>query len=129
LAVFSVLLALATAADALPFGAFGRPASQPAAIALTGRDWVNFGPDERDAYLAGFIAGAATYQATGGRAISGTSAAASVARLQQTNALAFAFGGNVYRSGLDDYFFYQNRRREMLVQALVELNSHLRSVR
>ena len=99
-------------------------------IALNGHDWTAMEPAARGAYLAGFIAGAAAHQATGGAAsVTGAAAAARASRLRTDAALAFPFASNVYRSHLDDYYFYTNRRRQTLLEVLVDVNGHLRERR
>lgn len=109
--------------------AAGASAAQPFAdpLALTGNDWQAMGPDVREAYLQGFVAGAATHQATAGKLVEGKRAAAAAARLKRQDALAFPYGTNVYRSHLDDYYFYENRRVQPLIEVLVDLNSHYRN--
>jgi hypothetical protein len=124
------LSALLAAGAGVAGGALALGAAPPQTpVSLTGYDWARFGPDEREAYLAGFIAGAAAHQATGGRTLSGVRAAAAAVRLKRTGALDFPFGSNVYRSHLDDYYHFRNRRSETLIQTIVELNSQLRSPR
>ena len=109
-------------------GALALSATQSAQhpIALTGRDWARLDSGERDAYLAGFIAGAAAYQATRGhRSVEGARAAAEAARLRRNGDLAFPFRENVYRSHLDDYYFYENRRDHTLIRAIIDMNLQL----
>lgn len=105
-----------------------RPAAAKAPLpeptALTGRDWARLSPEARNAYLSGFLAGAATQQAAAGRPrATGGQVAARAAALRRGGTLAFPFRENVYRSHLDDYFFYENRRGETLIQVLVEVNA------
>ncbi len=95
-------------------------------VALTGVDWDGMSPDERQGYIAGFIAGAAAHQASGGKAtVPGTRVAKEAARLKKDGALHFKFGENVYRSHIDDYFFYRNRRVQTLIQVIVGVNSQM----
>ena len=105
------------------------PAATPALpepTALTGRDWDRLSPGARNAYLSGFLAGAAAQQAvaaTSRDSASGRAVVARAATLRRSGALTFPFRENVYRSHLDDYFFYENRRRETLIQVLVDMNA------
>lgn len=92
--------------------------------ALTGHDYVAFSAGERAAYLAGFVAGAAAQQhGERGTTPSGKRVAAEVARAREAGTLAYLFAPNVYDASLTDYFFYQNRRGQTIIEALVELNA------
>lgn len=95
----------------------------PDPIGLTGREWSRFSADERNAYLVGFLAGAAAQQASAARTPPGTGReiVARAALLKRQGRLTFPYRENVYRSHLDDYFFYQNRRSETLIQVLADL--------
>jgi hypothetical protein len=124
-------LALVALGAGLTLGVPGLIRTAPAAqtrnpVALTGYDWDRMSPDERHGYIAGFIAGAAAHQASGGKtAIAGSRVATEAARLKKEGALHFKFGENVYRSHIDDYFFYQNRRVQTLIQVIVGVNSQM----
>lgn len=107
------------------FGADRAAASGAAADPLTldGHAWSRFSADAREAYLAGFIAGAAAHQVTSARrGLEGAAAAREAARLRQAGALDFPYATNVYRSHLDDWYFYRNRRQQTLLEVLVEMN-------
>jgi hypothetical protein len=118
-------LALLLAAAAAPLARAGARQPPPSALALTGRDWVRLSPDAREAYLSGFLAGAAAQQASAGAKTrpAGPAVAARAVALQRADALAFPYRANVYRSHLDDYFFYENRRREPLIAVIVDLHA------
>jgi hypothetical protein len=104
----------------------GAAAQTRSPVALTGNDWDKMSPDERQGYIAGFIAGAAAHQASGGKTtMPGARVAAEAARLKKAGSLHFKFGENVYRSHIDDYFFYQNRRVQPLIQVIVGVNSQM----
>lgn len=99
----------ATAADALrPFAAF----------VPDGHAWAAWSEGEKLRYLEGFLAGRAEAQ----------SAAASrpVDRLRREGALDFPFAPTVYKTRLEDYFFYTDRRDQRLHEALSAVNDQLR---
>jgi hypothetical protein len=96
-------------------------------IALDGHAWDSLSGQAREAYLAGFIAGAAAQQAVGGQQdVKGALAATTARRLRLAGALQFPYAVNVYRSHLDDYYFYRNRRGEPVLQVLVDMNARSR---
>jgi hypothetical protein len=99
-------------------------------VAMNGHAWDSLSSEAREAWLAGFIAGAAAHQALGDRRdVSGARVAANALLLRNAGALQFPFAVNVYRSHLDDYYFYRNRRSETLLQVLVDMNARNRSGR
>jgi len=127
-------LALVALGAGLALGVLGFTRTAPATpvaqtrnpVALTGNDWDKMSPDERQGFIAGFIAGAAAHQASGGKtAVAGSRVATEAARLKKEGALHFKFGENVYRSHIDDYFFYRNRRVQPLIQVIVGVNSQM----
>lgn len=135
---FSVPRLLALVAGlALALGTRRAPADAPAAqlsdpLTLTGHDWSRLSPEERNAYLIGFIAGAAAQQASptgttpGTAPTSGRDVARRAVALKRSGSLTFPYRENVYRSHLDDYFFYQDRRTEALIQVLVDMHATAR---
>lgn len=99
-------------------------------IAMDGHAWDTLSSQARESYLSGFIAGAAAQQALSDRTdMNGARAASNALRLRNAGALQFPFGVNVYRSHLDDYYFYRNRRGEPVLQVLVDMNARNRSGR
>lgn len=92
--------------------------------ALTGHDYVAYDAGQREAYLAGFVAGAAAQQhGERGANPSGKRVAAQVERAREAGTLVYLFAPNVYDASLSDYFFYQNRRGQTIIEAMVELNA------
>ncbi|MGI9077222.1 MAG: hypothetical protein ACR2G6_07830 [Gemmatimonadaceae bacterium] len=108
-------------------GAFAAGTVSRDPVSLNGYDWHGWSPDARETYLAGFLAGAAAHQAVRQRpAASAKRIAADAARLKRGGTLTFPFGANVYRSHLDDFYFYENRRVRTLIEALAEFNTQAR---
>ena len=90
-------------------------------ILFTGSEWNEWSGNERDAYLQGFIAGAAAHQASTEKgAAAGRAVAARAVLLKRRSALAIPYRENVYRAHLDDWFFYKDRRTQTLIEVIVD---------
>jgi hypothetical protein len=104
---------------------FGLRASQEPRrwVALDGRDWTQFAPQEKRAYVAGFLAGAAGTAST-----SGDTAAIrrTVDSLHRAGALRFPFGHMVYATQLDEFYWWDNHVPVPLYLALWSINQRLR---
>ena len=91
--------------------------------ALDGRDWTQFAPKEKAAYVAGFLAGAANAAAS----TSDTAVIrAMVDSLYRTGALQFPFGHMVYANQLDEFYWWDNHVPIPLYLALSTINQRLR---
>jgi hypothetical protein len=91
--------------------------------ALDGRDWTQFAPKEKEAYVAGFLAGAAN------AAVSTSDTAVirvTVDSLYRTGALQFPFGHLVYANQLDEFYWWDNHVPTPLYLALSAINQRLR---
>jgi hypothetical protein len=91
--------------------------------ALDGQDWTHFAPREKEAYVAGFLAGAAN------AAVSSSDTAvirATVDSLYRTGALQFPFGHMVYANQLDEFYWWDNHVPTRLYLALSIINQQLR---
>ena len=106
----------------------GRMAAAPAAqeprrwVALDGRDWTEFAPKEKQAYVAGFLAGAAA------GAVNTPDTAVlrrSVDSLRRATALSFPLGHMVYANQLDEFYWWDNHIRIPLHVALASINQRL----
>ena len=90
---------------------------------LDGRDWTQFAPREKEAYVAGFLAGAAN-------AVAGSSDTAvirtTVDSLYRVGALQFPFGHMVYANQLDEFYWWDNHVPTPLYLALSAINQRLR---
>jgi len=112
----------------LAAGAAARGARQDARppAALDGSDWKQYSSRERQAYLNGFLAGAATMQAAlGADTGSGASVSAGIARLRAEKRLAYPFAPSVYSAQLDDHYFYADRVSQPLVDVLASVNRRM----
>ena len=90
---------------------------------LDGRDWTPFAPKEKEAYVAGFLAGAANAAAS----TSDTAAIRmTVDSLYRTGALQFPFGHMVYANQLDEFYCCDNHVLIPLYLALSTINQRLR---
>jgi hypothetical protein len=91
--------------------------------ALDGRDWTQFAPKEKEAYVAGFLAGAANAAAkTSDTAV----IRMTVDSLYRTGALQFPFGHMVYANQLDEFYWWENHVPIPLYLALSSINQRLR---
>jgi hypothetical protein len=91
--------------------------------ALDGRDWTQFAPKEKEAYVAGFLAGAANAAvSTSDTAVIRTT----VDSLYRTGALQFPFGHMVYANQLDEFYWWDNHVPTPLYLALSAINQRLR---
>jgi len=90
---------------------------------LDGRDWTQFAPKEKEAYVAGFLAGAANAAvSTSDTAVIRTT----VDSLYRTGALQFPFGHMVYANQLDEFYWWDNHVPTPLYLALSAINQRLR---
>lgn len=92
-------------------------------MTLDGRDWRHFSPKEKEAYVAGFLAGAANAAAgTGDTAVVRTA----VDSLYRTGTLQFPFGHKLYANQLDEFYWWDNHVPTPLYLALSAINQRLR---
>jgi hypothetical protein len=88
-----------------------------------GRDWTTFAPKEKQAYVAGFLAGAANAAAaTRDTAVIRTT----VDSLARAGALRFPFGHMLYVNQLDEFYWWDNHVPIPLYLALSSINQRLR---
>jgi hypothetical protein len=121
-AAIAVIAGAALLGGALVVGA--RAAEQPRRwVTLDGRDWTRFAPKEKEAYVAGFLAGAANATANSrDTAVIRTT----VDSLYRTGALPFPFGHMVYANQLDEFYWWDNHVPIPLYLALSTINQRLR---
>ena len=92
-------------------------------VALDGRDWTQFAPKEKQAYVLGFLAGAANAAAnTPDTAV----LRRTVDSLYRAGALQFPFGHMVYATQLDEFYWWDNHVPVPLYIALSSINQRLR---
>jgi hypothetical protein len=94
---------------------------------LAGRDWQKFGPKEKEAYLSGFIAGAATVHGSAGAASTDTTPSKAIDVLRAAKELPFPYSVSVYASQIDDFYWWQNHLDIPIVDVLARTNFQLRS--
>ena len=93
---------------------------------LAGRDWQGFGPNEKDAYVAGFVAGAAVRGTTTASGIDTTPSRA-IDAMRSAKQLPFPYSVSVYASQIDDYYWWENHLDIPIVDVMVRTNLQLRS--
>jgi len=91
-------------------------------MTLDGRDWTQFAPQQKQAYVAGFLAGAAA------AATSNPDTAvirATVDSLYQAGGLRFPLGHMVYATQLDEFYWWDNHIPIPLYLALSSINQRM----
>ncbi len=95
-----------------------------------GHRWSEFSPPEKEAFLGGFLAGAAASQAYGvltDTVFDPEGLATQIGQLRTEAALNFPYGLNLYHARLHDYYFYIDRRERPIYRAIAELNFQLQT--
>jgi len=92
-------------------------------VTLDGTDWTQFAPKEKQAYVAGFLAGAAN--AAAGNADTAV-VRQMVDSMYRAGALRFPFGHMVYATQLDEFYWWDNHVPIPLYLALSSINQRLR---
>ena len=94
---------------------------------LAGRDWQGFGPKEKDAYVAGFIAGAAAARSSTAEASVDTTPSKTIDSMRAAKLLPFPYSVSVYASQIDDYYWWENHLNVPIVDIMARTNAQLRS--
>lgn len=94
---------------------------------LAGRDWQGFGPREKEAYLAGFIAGAATIRGNAPTGITDTTPSKAIDVMRGAKQLPFPYSVSVYASQIDDYYWWENHLDVPIVDVMARTNYQLQS--
>lgn len=98
-----------------------------------GHHWSTFSSAEKEAFVGGFLAGAAAAQAyevlEGEPTFDGEALEEQVRRLRAERMLVFPYAPNLYHARLHDYLFYVNNRERPLYEAMAELNFEIRGAR
>lgn len=98
-----------------------------------GHRWSEFSSAEKDAFLGGFLAGAAAVQAhealQDGASFDAEALTEQVDRLRSERRLIFRYAPSLYHARLHDYLFYVNNREHPLYRALAEVNFEIRGAR
>jgi hypothetical protein len=108
-------------------GTSGGRAPAQAPTLLAGKDWKGFGPKEKEAYLAGFIAGAAVVRSDPARANADTTPSRQIDALRAAKQLPFPYSVSVYASQIDDYYWWANHLDVPIVDVMVRTSLQLRS--
>lgn len=103
-----------------------RAAGDPHFLTLTGEDWRRYGPDERTAWVQGFLAGQAVAGVPDSLRADTTAFAAALERRRREGAFLFPFGVNIYATRLSDYYVWENHRVHPLWRGMVEVNAVVR---
>ena len=93
---------------------------------LAGRDWQGFGPREKEAYLAGFIAGAAV-RGNSAAESTDTTPSKAIDVMRTAKQLPYPYSVSVYASQIDDYYWWENHLDVPIVDVMARTNFQLRS--
>jgi hypothetical protein len=105
----------------------GRLHQQQDSRELTGYQWVTLEPAARQAWLQGFLAGAATSQALAAGAADSAALQTAMLSLRREGNSAFPFAPNVYGARVADFYHYENHRPLPVWYAMWEVNTAVRS--
>jgi hypothetical protein len=94
-------------------------------MALDGRDWTQFSPKEKQAFVTGFLAGAAGTGAATAAPDTGV-LRRTVDSLYRAGGLRYPFGHMVYATQLDEFYWWENHVPIPLYLALSSINQRLR---
>jgi hypothetical protein len=97
-------------------GVLGQPIV-PAPTHLDGAYWKQLSAGEKQAYLSGFLAGAAAEQAR--------ATATAIDTLRAHGALRYPFAPHVYTAQIDDFYWWQDRVSVPIVEAMVLIRGTL----
>ena len=92
-------------------------------MALDGRDWAQFAPKEKQAFVTGFLAGTANAAAENADT---AAIRRRVDSLYRGGALRFPFGNMVYATQLDEFYWWDNHVPIPLYLALSSINRRLK---
>jgi hypothetical protein len=132
-ATLAIARPLSRAADATAGASSSTPAAraEPHAALLAGAYWQKLSPAERQAYLTGFVAGAAAEQARSraeqsGRATdSAAVSSGAIDALRSARALHFRFAPHVYSAQVDDFYTKSDRAATPIVDAMIFFNREM----
>jgi hypothetical protein len=121
-------LVLGTLGLVILLGSGAMPAKKVQSPAqLAGRDWQGFGPKEKEAYLAGFIAGAAVVRGNLAAESTDTTPSKAIDVMRAAKALPYPYSVSVYASQIDDYYWWENHLDVPIVDVMARTNFQLRS--
>jgi hypothetical protein len=106
-------------------------AQDPHPTQLAGAYWAQLRPNEKQIYLAGFLAGAAAEQVRARALSDGTSADSlavsshAIGELRAARSLQYRFATPVYSAQIDDFYWWQNHREVPIVDAMIRFNGDM----
>lgn len=94
----------------------------------TGVTWAQYSPEQKLAYLEGFLAGSGLADAERAVATADTAAlGAAVDSLVRWGGLRFAYGAWVYASQLDDHYWWDTHTNTRMMFSLREINQRIKA--
>lgn len=95
-------------------------------LEFDGREWTQFAPREKRAYVAGFLAGAALADGERAGLRDTTLLRRTVDSLYRVGGLRYPFGQMVYATQLDEFYWWDNHVPTPLYLALRDINVRLK---
>lgn len=95
-------------------------------LEFDGREWTQFAPREKRAYVAGFLAGAALADGERVGLRDTTLLRQAVDSLYRVGGLRYPFGQMVYATQLDEFYWWDNHVPTPLYLALRDINGRLK---
>ena len=97
---------------------------------LTGADWKAYGSREKQAYLNGFLAGAAAEQvyvgaASGSPIDSAAVSSAAIAKIKAAKRLDFPYSPSVYTVQIDDFYWWTDHLGTPVVDVMISVNRQM----
>ena len=124
MAVKQLYWAACVLAGALTGGAWPRQEPDRHWLRMNGNNWRQMAPDARQAYVEGFLAGAALGQAAAG-ARDSAGVRTALEQLNRSGRFRFPYGANVYASRISDYYWWKNHLPLPTWSAFLEVNTTL----
>ena len=100
-------------------------------VSFTGTEWMAYGSREKQAYLSGFVAGAAAEQvfasagSAGNLPESTAVSSGAILRLRAGKQLHFPYAPSVYSAQLDDYYWWTDHRATRIVDVMITTNRQM----
>lgn len=106
-------------------------------VQWTGAEWAVLSGREKELYLSGFIAGAATEQARAAQAAprrapasasddSSAHASATIAQLRRAGQLEYSYAPSVYAAQIDDFYWWEDHRAWPIVDVMDTINRRMK---
>lgn len=106
------------------------PEAQQQPTLLTGADWKAYGSREKQAYLNGFLSGAAAEQvaaamAQGAPVDSAAVSSSAIAKVKAEKRLHFPYSASVYTVQIDDFYWWTDHLGTPVADVMISVNRQM----